>query len=128
MAFFFNNEEKEMRSSRVKFYIVGSALTTDKPRDVDLVAVIEDKLFKSLFDMNAKEFIDEDKDGPWSEGRIRWGYECSGAKRVLQYVFPELTPIDFKIIPRSLLREPNREIDLTSSPDSWGIGFPGLGD
>ncbi len=107
----------------MKFYIVGSALEDDAPRDTDLLGVVEDHHFKDLFDMDAEEFSDEDKKGPWSEGRIRWGYECSGAKRVLQYVFPRLVPIDFKIIPRSLLREPTREIDLTSSSDSWGVGF-----
>ncbi|GEM_PF-7081811 len=108
----------------MRFFIGGSALFKNNPKDVDILAVVDDKEFEELFDMDAEEFGDEDRDGPWKEGRKRWGYECSGAKRVLQYVFPELIPIDFKIIPVSMLFEPNKEIDFTAPTSTWGISFP----
>ncbi|GAF67342.1 unnamed protein product, partial [marine sediment metagenome] len=57
---------------------------------------------------------------------LKWRYECLGAVRVLQFAFPELVPIDFKIIPKSLLHEPHREVNITMPTFTWRIGLPDL--
>lgn len=105
----------------MKFYIVGSALAQEEPRDIDLCGVMEDYLFKSTFDLTAEELGRTQK-----LGNKKWRLENLGAIRVLQYVFQELVPIDFKFIPESLLYEPYKEVDITLSPQDWGIRFPNL--
>jgi len=112
----------------MRFYVVGSALHKKKPRDTDLLGVLEDAVFRSNFDLEPEEFallheMDEDTVG---NDMLKWRSECLGAIRVLQFIFPELVPIDFKYIPRSLLREPYREVDITAPTSTWGIGRPDL--
>ena len=117
-----------------KFYIVGSALTEKEPRDVDMFGVMEDFVFKSNYGMTAKEFEDQCRGfeqipnggKPWSPEFIKWKEETIGALRALQFIFPQLVPLDFKYLPESLLHEPCRRIDITAPPESWGIGFPNL--
>ena len=118
----------------LKFYIVGSALTEKEPRDVDMFGVMEDSVFKSHYGMTAKEFEDQCRgyeqipgDGkPWSPELTKWKEETMGDLRALQFIFPQLVPLDFKYLPESLLQEPNRRIDITASPRTWGIGLPNL--
>jgi len=115
---------------RLSFYIVGSALSEKEPRDVDIYGVMDDVLFKTQY-LPPAEFMKEWRKGrkaeeTWPAGMKRWIYEGLGAVRVMQMIFPELVPIDFKFIPRSLLQEPNLEVDITKPPSTWGIGFPNL--
>jgi len=105
----------------MKFYIVGSALSKEEPRDIDICGVMEDWHFKSVFDLTVEELSRTKR-----LGNGKWRLENLGAIRILQYVFPELVPIDFKFMPKSLLYEPYKEIDITLSPEKWGIGFPNL--
>ena len=118
----------------MEFYIVGSALTEEEPRDVDMFGVMEDTVFRANFGMTAEEFEGQ-RSGceqipgggkPWSPELIKWKEQTMGALRALQYVFPQLVPLDFKYLPDSLLHEPCRKIDITAPPGSWGIGFPNL--
>lgn len=112
---------------RLEFYIVGSALSEEEPRDVDMYGVMDDILFKSVFGMTAEEFQEQRRSGKvWGSELTKWKEETIGAIRVLQYVFPQLIPLDFKYLPESLLQEPCRKIDITASPESWDIGFPNL--
>lgn len=111
----------------MEFYIVGSALNKKEPRDVDMFGVMDDGHFKSLFGMTADEFQEQRSGGKaWGPGLETWKEETLGAIRVLQHVFPQLVPLDFKFLPESLLQEPCRKIDITAPPESWGIGFPNL--
>ena len=113
----------------MEFYIVGSALSEKEPRDVDMFGVMDDGLFKSLFFMTADEFHEQRRGSggkPWSPGLNKWKEQTLGAIRVLQFIFPQLVPLDFKYLPESLLQEPCRKIDVTAAPESWGIGFPNL--
>ncbi|KKN41110.1 hypothetical protein LCGC14_0726710 [marine sediment metagenome] len=115
----------------MKFYIVGSALTKKEPRDIDLYGVIEDPVFRANFDMTAEQFqiIRRHAEGPTrslNPDFLKWRNQCLGAIRVLQFVYPDLVPLDFKFIPASLLQEPYKEIDITAPPESWGIGLPNL--
>jgi hypothetical protein len=118
----------EQTLEAMQFYVVGSALHKKRPRDVDLCGVLDDGHFKETFGMDPEEFallyrMKEDLD---NEGMLKWRNECLGATRILQSVFPELVPIDFKFIPRSLLHEPNQEVDLTLPTMTWRIGLPDL--
>ena len=117
----------------MEFYIVGSALTKKEPRDVDLYGVMDDWLFENLFSMDIANFQDWRRRAHNAPPNtyipkpfISWKNHVLGAIRVLQYVFPDLVPLDFKIIPRSLLQEPNKKIDITTKPETWGIGLPNL--
>lgn len=111
----------------MEFYIVGSALTKKEPRDVDMYGVMKDPVFKAIFGMTAGEFEKQRSGGEaWGPELIKWKDETIGAIRALQFVFPQLVPLDFKYLPESLLQEPYRKIDITASPESWGIGFPNL--
>jgi len=89
---------------------------------------MEDPHFRAVFGLEADELAllyemgEDTVDGDMR----RWRAECLGATRVLQHVFPELVPIDFKILPRSLLHEPNREVDVTAPTSTWGVGRPDL--
>lgn len=106
----------------MKFYIIGSALSQEEPRDIDMCGVMEDRLFKAVFGLTSEEFSNEH----WRSEQTRVRVENLGAIRVLQYVFPQLVPLDFKFIPESLLHEPYKEVDIATSPDTWGIGLPNL--
>ena len=111
----------------MEFYIVGSALSKKMPRDVDMFGVMDDGLFESYFGMTADEFEEKRIGGEdWGPDLEKWKEHTIGAIRVLQHVFPQLVPLDFKFLPESLLQEPCRKIDITSPPKSWGIGFPNL--
>ncbi len=111
----------------MEFYIVGSALTEKEPRDVDMYGVMEDCTFKSNFGMTAREFEEQRSSGKaWGPELTHWKNETVGALRALQFVFPQLVPLDFKYLPESLLSEPCRKIDITASPETWDIGFPNL--
>lgn len=105
----------------MKFYIVGSALSKKEPRDIDMCGVMDDVLFKAVYGL-----ADEDFDGQQWRLDTRWKAENLGAIRVLQFVFPQLIPLDFKFTPESILREPYKEVDITTSPETWGIGLPNL--
>ena len=116
---------------KLEFYIVGSALTEKEPRDVDMYGVMEDSTFRSNFGMTAREFEEQRSSGRlWGPELTKWKEETIGALRALQYVFPQLVPLDFKYIPESLFyeaeAEPSRRIDITTRPETWGIGFPRL--
>ena len=118
----------------MEFYIVGSALTEKEPRDVDMFGVMEDSVFRSNFGMTVREFEKqrraEEIGIPLVEkapGTMKmWKEQTMGALRALQFIFPQLVPLDFKYLPESLLHEPCRRIDITAPPESWGIGFPNL--
>lgn len=109
-----------------EFYIVGSALS-DSPRDTDILCVMDDHYFKTVFKLDVNTFKFLLNNNLDQEGLMEnWKRECTGATRILQTVFSMLVPIDFKFIPRSLLLEPYREVDLTTPPCEWGIAFPDL--
>jgi len=92
-----------------------------------MYGVMEDCTFEANFGMTAEEFQEQRRSGKvWGSELTKWKEETIGAIRVLQYVFPQLIPLDFKYLPESLLQEPCRKIDITVSPESWGIGFPNL--
>lgn len=111
----------------MQFYVVGSALYKKHPRDVDLLGVMDDMHFKTVFGMAADEFLEQRRSGEeWGSNLLKWKEQTLGATRVLQFIFPELVPIDFKIIPRSLLREPHREVNMTMPTITWRIGLPDL--
>jgi len=112
----------------MKFYVVGSALNKKFPRDIDLFGVMDDMHFEGTYGLAPDEFallydIDEET---VDQDMLKWRCECLGAVRVLQFVFPELVPIDFKFIPRSLLKEPYREVNMSMPTITWRIGFPDL--
>jgi len=109
----------------MEFYIVGSALSKKEPRDVDMYGVMKDPVFKSVFGMTATEF-EEQRSGARGSELSKWKDETIGTIRVLQFVFPQLVPLDFKYLPESLLQKPYQKIDITKSPETWGIGFPNL--
>ena len=96
----------------MKFYIFGSALWKKTPRDVDMAGVMDDNHFERTYDLTCKR------------GLSKWKNQTMGATRVLQFMFPELVPIDFSFMSESELREPNREVDLATPTKDWGIGWP----
>jgi len=102
-----------------QFYVVGSALYKKEPRDVDIFAVMDDWHFKSIFKITGSGLINNQESSVWREQNL-------GAIRVLQSIFPKLIPIDFKYIPRSILWDPKLKVDITTRPETWGIGFPNL--
>jgi len=95
----------------MKFYIVGSTLKSD-PRDCDLLGVMDDDHFLSVYGLTPEQFMEEGRTSEWSPGQIKWKDECIGAIRILQELLPDRVPIDFKFIPESLLREPYQPISL----------------
>jgi len=116
----------EERLSKVyEYYIVGSALTKKEPRDIDMFGIMDDFLFTATFHLEPEEFsllleLGEDIQ------KDRWRDECTGATRVLQSMYSQIIPLDFKWLPRSILQKPYKEIDLTKAPETWGIGLPNL--
>ena len=116
----------------MEFYIVGSALTEKEPRDVDMYGIMKDWTFKANFGMTAREFEEQRRSGKvWGPELTSWKDETIGALRALQFVFPQLVPLDFKYLPESLFyegseKDPSRKIDITAAPETWGIGFPNL--
>lgn len=110
----------------MEFYIVGSALTEEEPRDVDMFGVMGDATFRVIFDMTPEEFTDMRDNEPWDPVLVKWEAQNIGAIRAMQFIFPQLVPIDFKYLPKSLLHEPCRRVKITAPPESWGIGFPNL--
>jgi len=125
--FFTPSGQNYRKGEDMEFYIVGSALSEKEPRDVDMYGVMKDSVFKAIFGMTATEFEEQRSGGKaWGPELTKWKDETLGAIRVLQFVFPQLMPLDFKYLPESLLQEPYRKIDIRSSPESWGIGLPNL--
>ena len=109
-----------------QFYVVGSALYKKEPRDVDIYGVMDDVFFKAVFDLKGEELSRHNFSELNKQKIALWRKENTGATRILQFIFPELIPIDFKFIPRSMLGEPYKAITLTRRPETWGIGFPNL--
>lgn len=96
----------------LRFFLVGSALEKEDPRDYDLMGVMEDDHFRAVFGMDGAEFMQQKKSGDWSKDMWKWKDQTIGAIRLLQALMPEKVPIDFKFIPESLLLEPNMELTL----------------
>ncbi len=112
----------------MEFYIVGSALNEEEPRDVDMFGVMEDPVFKANFGMTAREFEEQRSSGgkAWGFELTKWKEQTMGALRALREDILQLVPLDFKYLPKSLLHEPCRKIKITAPPESWGIGLPNL--
>ena len=118
----------------MKFYIVGSALSKKAPRDIDMYGVMDEQLFEGVFGLTAERFqywrrIEHTAPPNTyiNPNFVKWQDHVLGATRVLQFVYPGLVPLDFKFLPESLLQEPNKEIDISTSPTSWGINLPKIG-
>ncbi len=100
------HEKDKMKGTMLKkgvLKIVGSTLHK-MPRDLDIVLVISDRLFKKTFRLSAKDWHTEGKTGQWSQHRFVWSDGCISIGRVLQKrILKALSryPLDFKIIPKS---------------------------
>ena len=76
-----------------------------KPRDLDMVLVISDRLFKQLYALTPHEFLLEGATGKWSVGRWRWAAQCTTAGKVLERRIKaglSKLALDLKILPESV--------------------------
>lgn len=79
-------------------YLVGSALRTATPRDIDLRLLLPDVEFEKLFGP-VQQWVEEGRTGNWSEVRWNWSKYCT---RLTHSGWEELgTNIDFQIYPES---------------------------
>ena len=81
--------------------LVGSALSKQKPRDLDLIMIIPDLLFEELFGPVAK-WRDEGQSGEYTAVRTSWNERCIRLGRMLSRSLQTALPVDFKILPASL--------------------------
>ncbi|WP_221039213.1 hypothetical protein [Gelria sp. Kuro-4] len=79
-------------------YLVGSALNTDTPRDVDILAIMPDDEFAKRYG-SVKEWVQQGETGDWGEARWRWSRECTRQTKQLWRVTD--MKIDFQIQPES---------------------------
>lgn len=85
--------------------VVGSVLTKEDPRDLDLILVIPSALFVELY-MPVDQYDAESKSGAWSMDHYRWSDDSIYASRVMQrrmrMTFRASLVVDLKILPQYL--------------------------
>lgn len=80
-------------------YIVGSTLTKENPRDLDLVCIIPDYDFELRYDCKLREWINGFIMGSYSDEHWRWANEC--LKRSINGMKWTRKLTDFKVYPKS---------------------------
>lgn len=88
---------------RGRLQFVGSVYSKVNPRDLDIVLVIPDAMFKRCFGMSVLRFEAEGRTGRWSADRFRWGRVCLSLNRMLQRRLRSDRPLDVTIIPSGSL-------------------------
>lgn len=80
--------------------IVGSVLSKKHPRDIDVILVIPDDIFKSLF-LPPQQWADEGRTGNWSDKRFFWSRRCVDLGKELSKRLGFFLALDFRILPKS---------------------------
>lgn len=80
--------------------VVGSVLSNDNPRDVDMVLVMTDCDFEKRF-MSVEEWVEQGKSGKWFRPRYKWSRACIKLSRIIEKRMGTRLGIDLKIIPKS---------------------------
>ena len=98
-------------------YLIGSSLTEDHPRDVDIVVILQD------IDFNARYGSDWDWQTmlpDWSEGALRWAADC--AKLAQRVARAYNINVDFKVQPETFARhrenKPRLRLDRVGVPEA----------
>lgn len=111
-------------------YLVGSALTTTSPRDIDVRVVLDDDAFEARYGVSAAEWARE-MWGTWSAGSLRWGADMAklNAQAVKAFawnldvqVHPEIAAVRHADCPRlrlDALREGPDFVMADAPPPGW---------
>lgn len=83
-------------------YLVGSALKTLRPRDIDLRCVLTDRRFESRYGRSVSRWIEQGRTGNWAAVRWHWSRECVDLSKKLS----EDTGlnVDFQVYPPGYLK------------------------
>jgi len=96
--------------SKIKFLIVGSTLHDSNPGDLDLLAVMSRRDFKTEFHMTWEEMGRELR-LPFSLIAESYKDKCKGATLILSQLFNK-RHIDLKFVPDNMPYGDRREIEL----------------
>jgi predicted nucleotidyltransferase len=88
-------------------YLVGSQLTKDNPRDVDVCVVLPDDVFEVRYG-NVDKWIDEGASGLYSE--LRWGWADDVVKKCMHGREATKLEIDLKVIPEKYDKEHYKDL------------------
>ena len=111
-------------------YLVGSALTTTSPRDIDVRVVLDDDAFEARYGVSAAQWARE-MWGTWSAGSLRWGADMAklNAQAVKAFawnldvqVHPEIAAVRHADRPRlrlDALREGPDFVMADEPPPGW---------
>ncbi len=92
--------------------LVGSALTKQHPRDLDLVGVVKDKSFYRIFGLPTLKFIKELNTGEWGPEMGEWSEYCVLTSRVFENRLSIPIPVDFKIFPETYFNLVKENLDI----------------
>ena len=82
---------------RAEVYLVGSALTKERPRDLDIRVYLGPGVFKRRFGIGDKKFYKEGATGQWSAARYRWSRHCTAVAHSMS-VYLKVN-VDFQVRP-----------------------------
>lgn len=57
-------------------YLVGSALTCNTPRDLDVRLILPDAVFEKRYGCTVSQWEEEGQTGQWTKARMAWSDEC----------------------------------------------------
>jgi len=100
--------------SKIRFFIVGSTLHSDKPGDLDLLAVMSREDFKSEFLMTWEE-ISRELRLPFSPISESYKDKCKGGALILSQLFDK-RHIDLKFVKDNMPYGNKEEIKLCDLP------------
>ena len=90
-----------MASTDIKFFITGSTLKSEAPRDLDLLGVMTASDFKWYFGFTHEEFQEAHRETPVPPKLVRYREQCEGARKILECLFDKRY-IDFKFVPDTM--------------------------
>ena len=92
---------QEMMLENVEYRLVGSVLTIDDPRDIDIVGVMPDSQFEAEFGISTQDFDEMLHFGNWNWQMQRWAKRSIETQRILDARIDSSISVDFRYIPES---------------------------
>lgn len=94
----------------VTFYMVGSAIRGEEPRDIDIIGALHKNEFRKIYGYTHEEFMKAVNMEDPPQAIVNWKRDCKMCGVLLSSIFGRY--VDFKWLSESMAYEPKKEIDL----------------